>query len=130
MAIPKRREEPSEILARHLEQAAAEIRRLIRDERTESADPNCGVYVLYRNNVVIYVGQSIDVDKRLDDHYHARRRWDREAIHACDLEDLDQIEAALIHFYEPSENRRIPSRPKYYETIVRRLGLGEGKGDS
>ena len=123
MAIPKRQETPYEILARCLEKAAAVLRELARAERNEQADPNCGVYVLYRNNIPIYVGQSIDIDKRLGDHYHARRRWDREETHQCDVSDLDETEAALIHFYEPSENRRIPPRPRTYESILRGLKL-------
>lgn len=63
----------------------------------------CGVYVLYRNDTVIYVGQSSDIVARVPMHY--RKQYDRVEYYPCDVTDMDNMERRLIRKHQPEYNR-------------------------
>jgi hypothetical protein len=66
----------------------------------------CGVYFLFLDRDIIYIGQSARVRNRVDDHY-ARGciAFDRWTFIECPREDLRLAERAYIDKYMPRENR-------------------------
>ncbi len=82
----------------------------------------CGVYVLYRNAEVIYVGQSIDVLGRIAQHY-LRMKFDCVKVHCCAPDKLLSIESELITLYQPKHNKagKAPPMTPAMEAVVRRL---------
>ena len=81
-----------------------------------------GVYALVRDGVVVYVGQGKKMVARVEAH---RSNWGRKSVPAwmpvslrgvlfdqvfvfpCRVEDLDQIEAAMIDLYKPKFNIKL-----------------------
>lgn len=84
-----------------------------------SAILRCGVYALVREGVVVYVGQSKKPLARVSAH---RSNWGRKAMPAwmpaslrgvlfdevhvlpCKVEQLNELEKALINLYKPKYN--------------------------
>lgn len=84
-----------------------------------SAILRCGIYALVRDGVVVYVGQSKRMLSRISAH---KSNWGRKSMPAwmpvslrgvlfdevhvlpCRVEDLDQLERALINLYKPRYN--------------------------
>lgn len=84
-----------------------------------SAILRCGIYALVREGVVVYVGQSKKMLARVSAH---KSNWGRKSMPAwmpaslrgvlfdevhvlpCRVEDLDQLECALIDLYKPKFN--------------------------
>ena len=83
-----------------------------------------GVYALVRDGVVVYVGQSKKMLARISAH---KSNWGRKAQPAwmpaslrgvlfdeayvlpCRVEDLDELEAAMIDLYKPRYNIKLKS---------------------
>ncbi len=65
-----------------------------------------GVYMLVRDNAVVYVGSSVDVIARIASH---RKGWERKDFHRalflpCPASERLEIEGALIRFFLPEYN--------------------------
>lgn len=87
-----------------------------------SAILSAGVYALVREGVVVYVGQSKRMLSRVSAH---KSNWGRknqpawlpasvrgvlfDEVHVlpCRVEDMDQLEAALIDLYKPRYNIKL-----------------------
>ncbi len=87
-----------------------------------SAILRCGVYALLRDGVVVYIGQSKKMLARIEAH---RSNWGRKSTPAwmpaslrgvlfdqvyvlpCRVEDLDQLERAMIDLYKPKYNIKL-----------------------
>lgn len=81
-----------------------------------------GIYALIKDGVVVYVGQS---KRPLDRVYSHRSLWGRkrtpgwlpirgilfDEVHVlpCRVEDLDEVERALIDLYKPKYNIKLKS---------------------
>lgn len=65
----------------------------------------CGVYMLFREQRLIYVGRSRDIYRRVDDHRSNGREFDYAAVTPCPEADAPWIEAAMIKAMEPAQNR-------------------------
>jgi len=63
-----------------------------------------GVYELVSNGEVIYVGQSINVDRRIKEH--SDKVFDAVNIHECEECELDSLEVSYIKKYLPVLNIR------------------------
>lgn len=63
----------------------------------------CGVYFLFKDERVMYVGQSIDVFTRT--YGHGTRDWDTFSFLECPEDDLNRLEREYIAFYDPPYNR-------------------------
>ncbi len=85
----------------------AEVRALPREQSV------CGVYFLFGGESVVYVGQSVDVHRRVADHSERRAacygHFDGYAIVRCDREQLDVLEAYYIKTLKPPLNKWRPS---------------------
>lgn len=74
-----------------------------------------GVYFLYLNKQLQYIGKSIDLDRRLEKHEF---KHDFSGIIICDRQDLDQLEKDQIRQNRPPLNKRIY---KHYNLKKRQL---------
>lgn len=63
----------------------------------------CGVYLLIKNEEIVYVGQSINVDRRVKDHA-THKSFDRVALVPCQREKLIPLEADYIRVFNPRLN--------------------------
>lgn len=87
-----------------------------------SAILSAGVYALVRNGVVVYIGQSRRMLSRVSAH---KSNWGKKRLPAwmpasvrgvlfdevwvlpCRVEDLDELEAAMINLYKPRYNIKV-----------------------
>lgn len=61
-----------------------------------------GIYFLILNDSVVYVGQSVNVFSRIEQHRD--KKFDSYAYVACDIESLDILESLYIHCLKPTIN--------------------------
>ncbi len=85
------------------------------DEITESPIPVSmisGVYFLIKKRRVVYVGQSVDVFRRISKHAAADRDFDSFNYLACDPSRLDEVERAYIEALMPDWNETMGGQRK------------------
>lgn len=83
-----------------------------------------GVYKLLHKHEIVYVGQSVDIGKRIRTHVNEKIiDFDRFSIIECSEEEMMSIETVLINKYNPVYNRvdkyvsdSILAAKKRYET--------------
>jgi len=68
--------------------------------------PICGVYALVKDGVVVYVGQSMDVSRRVRNHNNPNPKiFDEVQILAqVPKTELNKVERAFIEQYKPISN--------------------------
>jgi hypothetical protein len=62
-----------------------------------------GVYFLILGNRVVYVGQSVNVYSRIDEHTRVKS-FERYAYVPCSIDMLDKLESLYIHCLRPTLN--------------------------
>jgi hypothetical protein len=68
-----------------------------------------GIYYLLRDYDIVYVGQAIDIDKRIKDHVREGiKKFDSYYYQYCPVMALDDLEAMAICKYQPEYNVTIP----------------------
>lgn len=84
-----------------------------------------GIYFLFKNNRMVYIGQSINVQKRISSH---TKDFDAFRVIPCAVPDLLKYEKRLINYFKPELNgetggaRKGAGRPKTKEdTVVMRV---------
>lgn len=86
-----------------------------------------GVYFLISKDVIVYVGQSTDVEVRVVQQTAKRRRrrrvFDRAAWIELPEADLSTYEGALIRALRPKYNRVAPTKNQRDDEVLARLGL-------
>jgi hypothetical protein len=70
-----------------------------------------GIYYLYKNNKVVYIGQSNFCEKRI--FQHIKKDFDEYEIIENKSEDLNEIEALEILNNKPIYNKTIPKNKKF-----------------
>lgn len=91
-----------------------------------------GVYILLRCGIVVYVGQSRSMVRRIASHKAgSSKKWvvgkgfgiifDKVFVYPCTLDKLDAMEQALIKKYEPRYNVRHNPRPPRLRRVPRPL---------
>jgi len=78
---------------------------LIEEEIVEAANPidktnDCGVYFLVKDNRVVYVGQSTQIQARVREH-EKTKIFDSYSFIACKKENLNVLESLYIHGLRP-----------------------------
>lgn len=68
-----------------------------------SVQPITGIYFLFSNNELVYVGQSTDVLRRIQQH-RSDKVFDEFCFKKCLERDLDTLERNTIRFYKPRYN--------------------------
>lgn len=83
----------------------------------------CGVYILLRRSVVVYVGQSRSMVRRIYTHmsHVGQKHWlksqrgfvfDEIWVKPCSIEELDTLERAMITKYQPLYNTHHKTKPR------------------
>ena len=87
---------------------------------TLGSEPVCGVYELFLDDELIYVGQSKQVQSRIMNHLRNKEiRFDSFNITECDKSELNDIEAEYIIERNPVRNKTIPKNSVYcYKTSM------------
>lgn len=65
-----------------------------------------GVYFLYKNDDIIYIGQSVNVMARVGQHVD--KDFDNVKIICCDKQNLNDVEAFFIDLFKPRLNKIRP----------------------
>jgi len=65
--------------------------------------PKCGVYFLFKEDKVVYVGQSINVAARISQH-SGSKDFDSFSVLLCDQSKLDLLEGLYIRLLKPELN--------------------------
>lgn len=81
-----------------------------------------GVYYLYKQDVLIYIGSSICVERRIKQHERNGSDFDRYKADRHDKNRIREIEAKEIRDKKPTQNIIIPplsidSKPSEYKMI-------------
>lgn len=66
-------------------------------------EKSSGVYFLVSGNRVVYVGQSVNVYSRIDEHTRVKS-FERYAYVPCSIDMLDRLESLYIHCLRPPLN--------------------------
>jgi hypothetical protein len=80
---------------------------LTHEEIVKGATPTSrlsGIYFLIRAGRVVYVGQSVNVFRRLSEHIKNGFKFDAFTISLCDPKDLDRLESTYIRAIFPEDN--------------------------
>ena len=80
-----------------------------------------GVYILYRKNVVVYVGESINPYQRICTHQKSDKDFDCFRILYCKENRRKYWEKKLINAYLPQynkTNKKIPQRNVYHQNAT------------
>lgn len=83
----------------------------IENLKKHSSLPLIGVYFLYKNNQLVYIGQSTDILLRVRNHFK-EKDFDSYSYFECELEKLNEVERFLIEKYTPKLNRCMNIRHK------------------
>ena len=67
-----------------------------------------GIYFLISGDEVVYVGQSVNIYSRIQEHSKLKQ-FERYAYIHCSVEMLDKLESLYIHFLQPKLNGNINS---------------------
>jgi excinuclease UvrABC nuclease subunit len=78
----------------------------------------CGIYFLLWMDEIVYVGQSVDVRTRIDQHTvgderHEVKNFNRYFFIQCEPEELNRLEAYYILKFRPKYNIAVPKAGKY-----------------
>lgn len=100
--------------------------------RSLPADHLSGVYFLLKADEVVYVGQSVNMYRRVEAHRLQGKDFDRVTYLPAREEVLRELEMVYIHLYRPAQNVLLPSEKRRHiyegklpERIERVLGAGE-----
>lgn len=76
-----------------------------------------GIYFLYRDNKLIYIGQTTDLHSRLASHRSAATtKFDYFRLIPCSRFRLKHYESRLIAYFKPELNRPMGTRKRKDET--------------
>jgi hypothetical protein len=68
----------------------------------------CGIYFLFSDGKIVYVGQSVCIENRVRAHYtEDQKEFDSYARVLCDAKDLDVFESAYIIKFQPIYNKTL-----------------------
>jgi len=77
-----------------------------------------GVYLLFKDRELTYVGKSTDCYGRIEGHRSKGRDFDYAVVAGCGEHDTGWIEQALIRAFAPRQNRQRHVRPAEPQTVV------------
>lgn len=83
-----------------------EIEKVLKNRKKINRVP--GVYLLFNGDTVVYVGKSLDPEKRIGIHLTTKKDVDSYYIYPCSVEDLDEMESKYILKYLPKYNKMLP----------------------
>lgn len=72
----------------------------------------CGVYALLLEGAPVYIGQSIDVLRRVEAH-RLNKKFDAAYYIPCDVDGLNDLEIKLIETLNPPLNGKAKKYPRW-----------------
>jgi excinuclease UvrABC nuclease subunit len=96
------------LVAQHLENISGEILQDYADVIKEFIRGKAGVYALYKEQKIYYVGLASNLMNRLKVHLTDRHKglWDRFSVYlAAHDEHMKELESLLLKIYKPEGNR-------------------------
>lgn len=81
-----------------------------------------GIYFLIRMKRVIYVGQSVNVFRRLHEHVRDGMKFDSFTFNLCDEKDMDRLESTYIRALYPDDNIVLGAVARKRRSALRRFG--------
>ena len=93
---------------------------------THFARDMCGVYLLYQDEEVAYIGASIHVPSRVRIHAkEGKIKFNRVMVTYCAMDELDSLEHKLIQEHWPAGNKASKHYPArhYYNPAKTRVDL-------
>jgi Restriction Enzyme Adenine Methylase Associated len=96
---------PSQLVCQHLENVSGDILEEYQDVIREYVSRRQGVYALYDDQDLYYVGLASDLSSRLKAHLRDKHagRWDRFSVYlTIGDEHLRELETLLLHVVKPS----------------------------
>lgn len=93
--------------------------------RVHPPEKRAGIYVLFKGEEVVYVGQTVRGMRRVFDHI-AGKDFDTYSFVETPVGELDRAEAQYILAFDPIYNHELPEGGGYYTIPVlkKKLGLG------
>lgn len=85
-----------------------------------------GIYFLFKNYELIYIGQSEDIFKRVPEH-RGSKDFNNWLYIEYENENLNNVEAEFILKYQPKENKAIPKNDNWMSTSTLKLKFGISK---
>lgn len=92
----------------HLERVASTAIARYRDQLTDLLDGQHGIYALYKNDRLYYVGLATDLRRRIDQHDRDRHKgkWNRFSLYRVrKLDHIREIESLVLRIASPRGNR-------------------------
>lgn len=96
---------------------------LMLDKKEYSSSP--GIYFLFRNEEVVYVGQSLDIPSRLYVHFRSQTQgFTSYSVIPCEEAHLNDLEAFYILKFCPIGNKSVPQNSLYKQIFQIRRDYG------
>lgn len=111
MVANKKRQKSTSLVLKKLERVSKEVFKQHYELITELVGNSPGIYALYDENDLYYVGKSIDLKKRVKQHLKDRHlaSWSHFSLYlARDEDHIHEIESLLIRVANPKGNRNVP----------------------
>ena len=92
--------------------------------RYEIASPRLAthfIYFLYNQDELVYVGQTINLARRISQHSMSDKFWTHYAFHTCSESLADILEQTYIRMYKPKYNKLLYDKPDRTYTLSRGL---------
>lgn len=94
--------------------------------------PRCGIYALYMDDVCVYVGRTVNLFQRLQEHYR-KFAFNRIYFKPCRERELDSLEQRMIFELEPTRNkthkrpqvRATPEQADFIRAMITRDGVAK-----
>ena len=81
-----------------------------------------GVYFLTKNNLIVYVGQAVNVYARVSTHASEKiKDFDSWAYLPCKIEALNKMESLYIHYLKPKLNGTMMNGAKFAPLSIENL---------
>ncbi len=98
------------LVQKHLENVSGDLIAEYKDLIAQHARGKCGVYVLYNNGQMYYVGLASNLNARLNQHMKDRHKgkWDRFSMYLTQNDShMRELEALLHRVLRPKGNKQI-----------------------
>lgn len=101
-------------------------RETLTETRKSVSELTCGIYFLFDGEDIVYVGQSTEVELRIQKHRkEGRKKFDSWNFIECPATWLDDMETDCIIHFDPKYNKSLPRNKRFIsrEGIKKRFGM-------